>query len=96
MLNARRHRNGDQTIQPVIFAINIECSTPEGIETVIGPRSAGYASISALCSTPEGIETVISGKRSDLDQHRPRVLNARRHRDGDQKVHGYKETAQVP
>ena len=36
------------------------------------------------CSTPEGIETVISiDEMTDVERHVD-VLNARRHRDGDQ------------
>ena len=35
VLNARRHRDGDQELRLRVLHEFIECSTPEGIETVI-------------------------------------------------------------
>jgi hypothetical protein len=59
------------------------CSTPEGIETVIRRSSSSCAMPCAQCSTPEGIETVIRSAQIVV-AGLPGVLNARRHRDGDQ------------
>ncbi len=109
MLNARRHRDGDQVhrsgaavtdlacstpggietvirraIADVRAEIVEQCSTPGGIETVIRPEIAAKCARLRRCSTPGGIETVISrGALRGCDPE-PRVLNARRHRDGDQ------------
>ena len=59
------------------------CSTPGGIETVIS-RFANYdPGRIVLCSTPGGIETVIRATGTGARLCRG-VLNARRHRDGDQ------------
>ena len=59
------------------------CSTPEGIETVISLETCFFDALEIACSTPEGIETVIR-RRSDVARVSLNVLNARRHRDGDQ------------
>ena len=60
------------------------CSTPGGIETVISRGRNVYGDGARWCSTPGGIETVIRAC-SPLDSRRgDPVLNARRHRDGDQ------------
>jgi len=82
VLNARRHRDGDRfdfQFQCTLFS---ECSTPGGIETVIGRSCASTAAASLVCSTPGGIETVIGGAAT-RSARLHRVLNARRHRDGD-------------
>ena len=63
----------------------IRCSTPEGIETVISRNGHRLDESTRLCSTPEGIETVIRGAPREHAQAAQRVLNARRHRDGDQR-----------
>jgi len=61
------------------------CSTPEGIEAAISARVPARVRVqSRWCSTPEGIEAAI---RQDRAAWRPGalvVLNARRHRGGDQ------------
>ena len=84
VLNARRHRDGDQTGKLAGAVHAAKCSTPGGIETVISPVMLFRIFATLACSTPGGIETVIRDARA-----RPRlalgVLNARRHRDGDQK-----------
>ena len=59
VLNARRHRDGDQLIAAESSFGLAGCSTPEGIETVISRDVADDAAFQIGCSTPEGIETVI-------------------------------------
>ena len=59
VLNARRHRDGDQAGVSSTATTVAECSTPEGIETVIRTRHLPPHFAMTACSTPEGIETVI-------------------------------------
>jgi len=63
VLNARRHRGGDQS-HPAITQSTPRsgCSTPEGIEAAISRRRLDWRAVEAVvCSTPEGIEAAISG-----------------------------------
>ena len=84
MLNARRHRDGDQANSEPRLLPSSMCSTPGGIETVIRLLHGHDLNHPRVCSTPGGIETVIRGLLSPRAGHPRRVLNARRHRDGDQ------------
>ena len=84
VLNARRHRDGDQAHMAACAAPWSTCSTPGGIETVISSQSPQPSRMMLWCSTPGGIETVISPTGRPRRRPRSRVLNARRHRDGDQ------------
>ena len=84
VLNARRHRDGDQPRCETPGTAGCTCSTPEGIETVISPLVCYQTAMSKSCSTPEGIETVISCFGDFVEPLDDGVLNARRHRDGDQ------------
>ena len=56
----------------------------EGIETVISAERPATGWLRSGCSTPEGIETVISWSIPSSPLLALPVLNARRHRDGDQ------------
>ena len=79
---------GDQAANASLVTFQLKCSTPEGIETVI--RRFGGLLVDAAhryrCSTPEGIETVIRLSSSRRLPYDSGVLNARRHRDGDQRL----------
>jgi len=84
VLNARRHRDGDrERAEPYSPPTLARCSTPGGIETVIGVGGKTFVEDVVWCSTPGGIETVIGVERDLARLARRPVLNARRHRDGD-------------
>ena len=55
VLNARRHRRGNQAIEAGITIGCRKCSTPEGIGGGISNNNNIQAAIEAGCSTPEGI-----------------------------------------
>jgi len=59
VLNARRHRDGDRSVIDVNIETYAACSTPGGIETVIGATEWKPVGGVSQCSTPGGIETVI-------------------------------------
>ena len=83
VLNARRHRDGDRSRRPAAGTFEWRCSTPGGIETVIGHVPEVRLCYQPLCSTPGGIETVIGRPGLEVRASLYHVLNARRHRDGD-------------
>jgi len=85
VLNARRHRDGDRIVNQDDALMTYECSTPGGIETVIGAGRISTRWPRSMCSTPGGIETVIGGGNLTRDRRLSIVLNARRHRDGDRR-----------
>src|SRR5579862_4040031 len=60
VLNARRHRDDDRRVLHFTrFLGRATCSTPEGIETMIGRYTWDRNPDQYPCSTPEGIETMI-------------------------------------
>ena len=75
MLNARRHRDGDQAQNMTTVLAVVLCSTPGGIETVISAVSDSAFVGLLACSTPGGIETVISVRVGDC---RRRAVRAQR------------------
>ncbi len=84
MLNARRHRRGNQCTELAIELRSDECSTPEGIG----------GGIRRIALDIVATDTVLNARRHRRGNQRrgrssyrraPRVLNARRHRRGNQR-----------
>ena len=75
VLNARRHRDGDQKRAKRRRSAPSVCSTPGGIETVISLDGWMNDLTGFGCSTPGGIETVI---RSGLEVVTIRAAGAQR------------------
>ncbi len=55
MLNARRHRSGEQALIAALPALIEECSTPEGIGAANNAKGRAAFVLADVCSTPEGI-----------------------------------------
>ena len=86
MLNARRHRDGDQRADvPALHEASPVLNARRHRDGDQTPTDYTAAE-KKMCSTPEGIETVIRA-RTSRSASRPTVLNARRHRDGDKDRH---------
>jgi len=71
------------------------CSTPEGIEAAISRQFGDRRAGDDQCSTPEGIEAAIRRRRFGSGED-CLVLNARRHRGGDQPILMPVSSASVP
>ena len=70
MLNARRHRVGDQLqrfkLHVVVVGVLNARRHRDGDQARSSPRASQWA---AVCSTPEGIETVISWRSHGYRDH---------------------------
>ena len=86
VLNARRHRRGNQRVAVLrAQVVLIGCSTPEGIGGGISVESSLRRFHLWLCSTPEGIGGGIRRAPTRTAARWRGVLNARRHRRGNQR-----------
>ena len=84
VLNARRHRRGNQPLSRLPSEFRDACSTPEGIGGGIRNSLSGGTTLAPQCSTPEGIGGGIRCRFPRWSARRSEVLNARRHRRGNQ------------
>ena len=84
VLNARRHRSGDAPpFASSAFFDSLRCSTPEGIGAATTTPARRGSGPPCRCSTPEGIGAATTPARRRRRAAPHRVLNARRHRSGD-------------